>query len=76
MLAADDPFAAGEADLAFLCTPSLLWLAERQPRSAELVPASFAFDDARCAGRAVYFSELVVPRAHPAGSFEELEGGR
>jgi phosphonate transport system substrate-binding protein len=70
-----DPFAEGRADIGFLCSPSYLYLRALSRPSIELVPASFAFRDARAGGRPVYFSEVVVRADHPAQGFTDLAGG-
>ena len=69
-----DPFAAGEVDIGFVCSPSYLWLTERSTPSVELVPAGFAFADPRHGGAPVYASEVVVRDDHPASSFADLRG--
>jgi phosphonate transport system substrate-binding protein len=71
-----DPFTLGQADVGFLCAPGYLWLAERQPSPIELVPAALVFDDPRCAGRPVYFADLVVRADSPVRSLAELGGAR
>jgi len=70
-----DPFAEGEADVGFLCSPSYLYLCTRPEPSVALVPAGFVFSDPRNEGRATYFSEVVVRDDHPATHFEDLAGG-
>ncbi len=69
-----DPFAASEVDLAFLCSPSYLYLRSLAKPSVELVPAGFVFQDMRIASRAVYFSEVVVRADSEAATFADLEG--
>lgn len=71
-----DPFTSDEADVGFLCSPGYFWLSERQPPAVFLVPAAFLFDDPRCAGRPVYFADLVVRREHPARALSDLRGAR
>ena len=68
----EDPFSRGEADVGFMCAPSLFWLLERETPPVELLPAAPVFRDDRARGRPVYFSELVVRRDSPAGSFLDL----
>src|SRR5262249_44571445 len=46
------------------------------PPSVELVEAAPVFDDPRCAGRPVYFAEVIVPRGSSARSLAELRGAR
>lgn len=68
----DDAFAAGEADLGWVCAPSMLWL--HAQGSVELVPASMVFDDPRCQGRPHYWCEVIVSEDHPARRVEDLQG--
>lgn len=70
----EDPFAAGAADIGFLCSPSYLYLRAQASPSVDLVPAGFVFGDRRARGRPVYFSDVVVRCDHPARSFAELAG--
>lgn len=76
MVAREDVFASGDADLGFLCSPSYLWLRQQQPASVTLVPAAPVPDDPRCKGRPVYFSEVVVRAEHEVTRFEQLAGQR
>ena len=70
-----DPFAAEEADLGFLCSPSFLYLRSRPTPSVDLVPAGFVFSDERHGGaEAVYYSDVVVRADHAARCFDDLEG--
>jgi ABC-type phosphate/phosphonate transport system substrate-binding protein len=71
-----DPFSAGELDLGFFCAPPYIWLLERPDPPVELVPFGLVFDDARAAGRPVYFSDIVVRAGHPARSFADLVNAR
>jgi phosphonate transport system substrate-binding protein len=71
--AEDDPFAAGRADLAFVCAPSYPALRE-SGSPVVLLPAAPVFDDPRAEGRPVYYSDVVVRSAHPASRFEDLNG--
>lgn len=71
-VAADDAFAAGEADLGWVCAPSMLWL--HAQGSVDLVPASMVPDDPRCEGRPHYWCEVIVRADHGAGRLEELGG--
>ncbi len=74
MRGAGDPFSGGEADVGFVCAPSLFWLREPEVPRVELLPAAPVFRDERAPGRPVYFSELVVRRDDPARSFSDLRG--
>ncbi|MEM9800912.1 MAG: PhnD/SsuA/transferrin family substrate-binding protein [Planctomycetota bacterium] len=69
-----DPFAHGEADIGFLCSPSFLYLRSLPEPSVSLVPAGFVFDDPRSGGRPHYFSEVVVRRDSGKERLEELRG--
>jgi phosphonate transport system substrate-binding protein len=69
-----DPFAAGDVDAAFVCTPSYLSLTEGGDRAAMLLPFAPVFDDPRAAGRPVYFSDLVVHAESDARSLRDLGG--
>lgn len=71
----EDPFAAGEMDVGFLCAPPFVWLRERRPPSVELVGAAWVFDDPRAAGAPVYFSDVIVAAHSRARSFADLRGG-
>lgn len=71
----NDPFAAGEIDVGFLCAPPFLWLRERQPPSVELVGAAWVFDDPRAGGAPVYFSDVIVAARSRARAFGDLRGG-
>jgi len=66
---------ADEADLAFMCTPSFVWLRELRPPPVELIGVSPVFDDERNLGRPVYFCDVVVRNDSPIHSFADLEGG-
>jgi phosphonate transport system substrate-binding protein len=68
-----DPFASGRADAAFVCGPSYALL-RSAGAAVEIVPAALVFDDPRNGGRPVYFSDVVVPRGHPARALEDLRG--
>ncbi len=70
----DDPFAGGQADVGFLCSPSYLYLSSLERPSVELVPAGLVFSDPRTAGRPVYFSEVIVRRSDEASSLADLRG--
>lgn len=74
MRGTEDPFSRGDADVGFMCAPSFLWLLEHETPPVELLRAAPVFRDGRAPGRPVYFSELVVRRDSPAGSFLDLRG--
>jgi phosphonate transport system substrate-binding protein len=71
-----DPFAAAEADVGFLCTPSYLWLREVRPPSVELVPVAMVPADPRGGGRPVYHADVVVRVDAAARSFDDLHDAR
>lgn len=70
--AEDNPFARDEADVGFLCAPCYLALAATERPSVALVGAAPLYDDPRCAGRPVYFSELLVRAGAPFASAESI----
>jgi len=71
-----DPFSAGRAQLGFLCAPGYLALRAQPVPAVELVPAAWLFDDPRCAGRPIYFAELLASRSSRALSLSDLRGAR
>jgi phosphonate transport system substrate-binding protein len=73
---ADNPFSRGEVDVGFMCAPCFLGLAEMRPSPVELLGAAPVYDDPRCGGRPVYFSDVVVRRASGLRSFADLRGKR
>jgi phosphonate transport system substrate-binding protein len=66
---------AEEADVAFMCAPSFIWLRDLQPPPVELLGVLPVFDDERNQGRPVYFCDVVVRNDGPIHAFSELEGG-
>lgn len=66
---------AEEADVAFMCAPSFVWLRELRPPPVELLGVLPLFDDKRNLGRPVYFCDVVVRNDAPIRAFSELEGG-
>jgi len=66
---------ADEADVAFMCAPSFVWLRELRPPPVELLGVSPVFDDERNLGRPVYFCDVVVRNGSPIQAFSDLEGG-
>ncbi len=72
-----DPFADGTFDLGWICSTSFVDLALRTSTpSVKLAGIGWAPSDAACAGRPVYFSELVVPANSDARSLSDLRGTR
>lgn len=70
----DDPLSRGEAEVAFLCPPTYLWLSRHPGARVDLIGAAPVFSDPRARGRPVYFAELVVPAASTARRLEDLRG--
>lgn len=66
---------AVDADVAFMCAPSFVWLRELRPPPVELLGVVPVFDDKRNLGRPVYFCDVVVRNDAPIRAFSELEGG-
>ncbi|MDQ6918889.1 MAG: PhnD/SsuA/transferrin family substrate-binding protein [Candidatus Dormibacteraeota bacterium] len=61
----------GAIDLAFVCSPPLVWL-----KGAVEAIAAPVLDDARFGGRPFYSSEVVVRNDSPYHTFEDLRGTR
>ena len=74
--AADNPFARDEADVGFLCAPCYLALASAPRPAVSLVGAAPLYDDPRCGGRPVYFSELLARPGLAVSSLPALRGVR
>jgi len=70
----DDPFELGEADVGFMCAPSLVLLRAASSPSVELVPMAPVWADERTEGRPVYFSDVVVRVDSGIDSFDRLRG--
>src|SRR5215208_3090687 len=66
---------AEEADVAFMCAPSFIWLRDLQPPPMELLGVLPVFDDERNQGKPLYFCDVVVRNDAPIHAFSELEGG-
>ena len=66
---------AEEADVAFMCAPSFIWLRELRPPPVELLGVMPVFDDERNQGKPVYFCDVVLRNDAPIHAFSELEGG-
>jgi phosphonate transport system substrate-binding protein len=69
-----DQFAAGEADIGFLCGLPYVELA-RQPRPPIELLAAPVLKGARYGGRPIYFSDVIARTDSPFRSFSELQGG-
>jgi phosphonate transport system substrate-binding protein len=63
--------AAGEIDVAFVCSPPLVWL-----QGAVEAIAAPVLTDKRFGGRPLYCSDVIVPASSAATSFDDLAGGR
>jgi ABC-type phosphate/phosphonate transport system substrate-binding protein len=66
---------AEEADVAFICAPSFIWLRDLRPPPAELLGVLPVVEDERNQGKPVYFCDVVVRNDAPIHAFSELEGG-
>ena len=66
---------AEEADVAFMCAPSFVWLRDLRPPPVELLGVLPVFDDERNQGKPVYFCDVVVRNDAPIQGFSGLEGG-
>lgn len=70
-----DPFAAGDADLGWICSTSFVDLATRSDDpSIELTGIAWVPDDPDADGRPVYFGDLVTLPDSGITSFEDLGG--
>ncbi|MGI8940517.1 MAG: hypothetical protein ACR2H7_01275 [Actinomycetota bacterium] len=58
----DDPFEVNNADVGFICAPSLVLLRKSRQPSIELLPLAPVSTDERAAGKPLYFSDVVVHR--------------
>jgi len=61
----------GRIDIAFVCSPPLVWL-----KGAVEAVAAPVLSDPRFSGRPLYSSEVVVRTGSPFRAFEDLEGSR
>jgi len=68
-----DQFAAGEIDVAFICSPPYLRLASRGLVEAIAAPV---LQGARYRGEPVYFSDVIVRADSPVQRFDDLRGCR
>lgn len=70
-----DDFREGRIGIALICGLAYVLLRDAEPD--RFVPVSApVIDDHRSRGKAVYFSELVVPAAHAARALSDLSGAR
>jgi phosphonate transport system substrate-binding protein len=63
--------ASGDIDVAFVCSPPLVWL-----EGAVEAIAAPVFTDKRFGGRPLYCSDVIVPASSAATSFDDLAGAR
>jgi phosphonate transport system substrate-binding protein len=68
-------FAAGQADVGFICGLPYVQLTRRQPPPVELLAAP-VLQGARYAGRPIYYSDVIVRRDTPFRTFADLRGHR
>lgn len=71
-----DPFVAGTADLAWVCSTSFVELTTDRPPSVREVGVAWVPDDPDAANRPVYFSDVVVRADSDARSLGDLAGRR
>jgi phosphonate transport system substrate-binding protein len=69
-----DPFSGGEADVGFVCSPSYLWLREREPSPVELLGVAPVFGSGRNGDRPVYFCDVISARGNDISGFADLRG--
>jgi len=72
----DDPFAAGTADIGWLCSTSLIELTTGRPASVQEVGVAWVPDDPDAADRPVYYSDVMVPADSTARTLDDLRGLR
>ena len=68
-----DPFTSGDADVGFMCAPSFVALDAMTPPPIVAVAAP-VFTGAGVDGEALYYSDVVVARSHPATDLGALAG--
>ena len=56
-----EPFSTAEADFAFVCATSYVWLTTGRDPAIELVGVGWLPTDPRVAGRPVYFGDVLAP---------------
>lgn len=71
---AADPFSDGEADVGFVCSPSYLWLREREPSPVELLGVAPVFENERNGGKPVYFCDVISRQGNDVSEFADLKG--
>ena len=68
-----DQFAAGEADVGFICGLPYIRLRDQQKPSVELLAAPVLSGE-RYGGKPIYFSDVIVRRDSPIQMFADLRG--
>ena len=68
-----EQFERGDADLGVICGLPYVWLAARNPAPVEPLAAPVLAGE-RYAGRAIYYSDVVVHRDSAISSLEDLRG--
>ena len=71
-----DPFAAGTADLGWVCSTSFVELTTDRPASVQEVGVAWVPDDPDAGDRPVYFSDVLVSADSDARSLDDLAGCR
>lgn len=71
-----DPFAAGTADLGWICSTSFVELTTDRPASVREVGVAWVPDDPDAADRPVYFSDVLVRADSGTRSLADLAGQR
>jgi phosphonate transport system substrate-binding protein len=66
-----EPFSTADADVAFVCATSYVWLAGRRPPPAGLLGAAAVPTDPRAAGRPVYFTDVVTRADGPVATLAD-----
>src|SRR5215213_2739449 len=67
-------FAAGQADVGFICGLPYVHLTRHQPPPVELLAAP-VLQGARYGDRPIYYSDVIVHRDSPFRTFADLRGG-
>jgi ABC-type phosphate/phosphonate transport system substrate-binding protein len=58
----------------FVCSPSYLWLREREPSPVELLGVAPVFGSGRNGDRPVYFCDVISARGNDISGFADLRG--
>ena len=70
-----EPFSDGDADAAFVCATSYVWMTATPAPPVSLLGVAWAPTDPRAAGRAIYFGDVLASADGP-GSLLGLGGAR